>query len=146
MAFGAGGTFAFDDERDRVGDKASGEVYVGYGGVLQAKGLLAGLAIEMEMTVGVAALAIMVVAEFVMDHPASVLESMHNIVLLEECEDTEYTRLVQIEHLVLQVLETHRTVEAHQGAIDQDTVYRCLDRLMLQMLYDGLGVHVSLRS
>ena len=77
-----------------------------------------------------------------MDNATPVLESMHNIVLLEEREDTEYTRLVQIEHLVLQVLETHRTVEAHQGAIDQDTVYRCLDRLMLQMLYDGLGVHI----
>lgn len=59
---GAGGTFAFDDEGDGVGDEAFGEGNVGNGGVLQAKGLLAGLAIEMEMTVGVAALAIMVMA------------------------------------------------------------------------------------
>ena len=83
VAFCARWAGAFDDEGDGVGDKAGGKGDGGDGGVLQTKGLLAGLAIEMEMTVGVAALAIMVVAEFVMDHPASVLESMHDIVFLE---------------------------------------------------------------
>lgn len=126
-----------------MGDEAGGEVDVRDGGVLQAKGLLAGLAIEMEMTVGVVALAIVVVAEFVVDNTASVLKSMHHIVFLKEREDTENTRFVQIEHFVLQVFETHRAVELYQGAIDQDTIDRRFDRLMLQVVYDGLGVHCS---
>lgn len=124
---GAGGAGAFDDKGDRVGDKALWEGDVGDWGVLQTKGLLAGLAIEMEMTIGVAALTIMVVAEFVVDNTASVLKSMHHIMLLKERENTEYTRFVQIEHLVFQVLETHGAIETHQSAIDQDTIDRRFD-------------------
>lgn len=141
--FGARGAGAFDDEGDGVGDEVGGEVNVRDGGILQAKGLLAGLAIEMEMTIGVAALTIVVVAEFIMDNTAPVLKSMHYIVLLKECEDTENARLVQIEHLVFQILETHGAVETHQSAIDQDTIDRRFDRLMLQVVYDGSGVHCS---
>ena len=142
MFFGARGAGALDDEGDRVGNKADGEVNMGDRGVFQTERLLAGLAIEMEMTIGVAALTIVVVAEFIMDNTAPVLKSMHDIVLLKKREDTENARLVQIEHLVLQVLETHRAVEMHQSALDQDTIDRRFDRLMLQVLYDGLGVHI----
>jgi len=127
VLLGAGGAGTFDDKGDGVGDEAGGEVDMGNRGTLQAKGLLAGLAIEMEMTIGVAALTIVVVAEFIMDNTAPVLKSMHYIVLLKECEDTENARLVQIEHLVLQVLETHRAVEMQQSAIDQDTIDRRFD-------------------
>ncbi len=125
--FGAGGAGAFDDKGDGVGDETGGEVNVRDGGGLQTKGLLADLAIEMEMAVGVTALAIVVVAEFVVDNTASVLKSMHYVMLLKEREDTENTRSVQIEHLVLQILEAHGAVETHQSAIDQDTIDRRFD-------------------
>ena len=125
-----------------MGDEAGGEADVRDGGVLQTKGLLAGFAIEMEMTIGVTALAIVVLAEFVVDNTASVLKSMHHIVLLKKREDTEYTRSVQIEHLVFQILETHGAVETHQSTIDQDTIDRRFDRLVLQVVYDGLSVHI----
>lgn len=68
---------------------------------------------------------------------------MHHVVFLKERENTEDTRLVQVEHFVLQVLEAHGAVETHQGAIDQDTIYRRFDRLVLQMLDDGLCIHCS---
>lgn len=103
MFFGAGGAGAFDDEGHRVGLKALRERYRWDRCVLKAECALAGLAIEMEMTVGVAALTIMVVAEFVMDHSATVLKSMHYIVFCEQGQNAENTRLIQVEHLVLQV-------------------------------------------
>lgn len=142
MFLGAGGAGAFDDEGDGVGDKTFGEGNVRNGGVLQTKGLLAGLTVEMEMTVGVVALAVGVVAEFVMDHPATVLKSMHHIVFREQGQYAEDTRLIQVEHLVLQVLQAHRAVQIDQGAIDQNTIDGRLHRFMLQVLYDGLSVHI----
>lgn len=142
MAFGAGGAGAFDDKGDGVGDKAGGKGDGGDGGVLQTKGLLAGLAVEMEMTICMVALAVGVVAEFVMDHPATVLKSMHHIVFREQGQDAEDTRLIQVEHLVLQVLQAHRAVKTNQGAIDQNTIDGRFHRFMLQVLYDGLSVHI----
>lgn len=142
VAFCARWAGAFDDKGDGVGDKAGGKGDGGDGGVLQTKGLLAGLAIEMEMTVGVTALAIMVVAEFVMDHSATVLKSMHHIVFREQGQYAEDTRLIQVEHLVLQVLQAHRAVQIDQCAIDQNTIDGRLHRFMLQVLYDGLSVHI----
>lgn len=142
MFFGAGGTFAFDDERHRVGLKTFRERYRWDRCVLKAERALAGLAVEMEMTVGVAALTIMVVAEFVMDHSATVLKSMHYIVFREQGQDAEDTRLIQVEHLVLQILQAHRPVQIDQGAIDQNTIDGRFHRFMLQVLYDGLSVHI----
>lgn len=138
----AGGAGAFDDEGHRVGLKTLWERDRGDRCVLKAERALAGLAIEMEMTVGVAALTIMVVAEFVMDHPATVLKSMHHIVFREQGQYAEDTRLIQVEHLVLQVLQAHRAVQIDQGAIDQNTIDGRLHRFMLQVLYDGLSVHI----
>lgn len=94
VAFGAGGAGAFDDKGDGVGDKAGGKGDGGDGGVLQTKGLLAGLAIEMEMTVGVVAFAIVVVAQFVVDDASTILKGMHHIVLSKEGQHTENTRLI----------------------------------------------------
>lgn len=101
MFFGAGGAGAFDDEGHRVGLKTLRERDRGDRCVLKAERALAGLAVEMEMTVGVVALAVGVVAEFVMDHTATVLKSMHYIVFREQGQDAEDTRLIQVEHLVL---------------------------------------------
>lgn len=142
MFLGAGGAGAFDDEGHRVGDKAGGKGDGGDGGVLQTKGLLAGLTVEMEMTICMVALAVGVVAEFVMDHPATVLKSMHHIVFREQGQYAEDTRLIQVEHLVLQVLQAYRAVQIDQGAIDQNTIDGRLHRFMLQVLYDGLSVHI----
>lgn len=142
VAFCARGAGAFDDKGDGVGDKAGGKGDGGDGGVLQTKGLLAGLAVEMEMTICMVALAVGVVAEFVMDHSATVLKSMHYIVFRKQGQDAEDTRLIQVEHLVLQVLQAHRAVQIDQGAIDQNTIDGRFHRFMLQVLYDGLSVHI----
>lgn len=142
MFFGAGGAGAFDDEGHRVGLKALRERDRGDRCVLKAERALAGLAVEMEMTICMVALAVGVVAEFVMDHPATVLKSMHYIVFREQSQYAEDTRLIQVEYLVLQVLQAHRAVQIDQGAIDQNTIDGRFHRFMLQVLYDGLSVHI----
>lgn len=142
MFLGAGGAGAFDDEGHRVGLKTLRERYRWDRCVLKAERALAGLAVEMEMTICMVALAVGVVAEFVMDHPATVLKSMHYIVFREQGQDAEDTRLIQVEHFVLQVLQAHRAVQIDQGAIDQNTIDGRLHRFMLQVLYDGLSVHI----
>ncbi len=139
---GAGGAGAFDDEGHRVGLKALRERYRWDRCVLKAERALAGLAVEMEMTICMVALAVGVVAKFVMDHSATVLKSMHHIVFCEQGQYAEDTRLIQVEHLVLQVFQAHRAVKIDQGAIDQNTIDGRFHRFMLQVLYDGLSVYI----
>ena len=97
----------------------------------------------MEVVVAVVAFAIGVVAEFVMDYPATVLKSMHHIVLSKEGQYTEDTRLIQVEHLILKVSEAYGAIELRQCTIDQYAVDSRFDALMLQVVYDRLCIHFS---
>ena len=73
-------TLAFHDERDRVGQKTFGQVYLRNGHVLQAVGMLAVLAVEMQMPM-LMVLCLSVLAQLVMHHTASVFKSVYHIML-----------------------------------------------------------------
>ncbi len=102
------------------------------GRVFEAKRLLASLAIEMKMPLGMVTLALVVVAEFVVQNTAPVFERMHYIVVSKKCQHTEYTRFVEREHLVLHITQTHRSPQLHERLIDENAVDGGLDFLLFQ--------------
>ncbi len=128
--FTALGAEAFDDKRNGMREIALGQMDRWNGRVLKAKRLLAGLAIEMEMPLRMVALALVVVTEFVVQYPTPVLKRMHHIAVGKQRQHTENTRLIQIEHLLLHVPQTHRTRQSHQRLIDQNAIDSRLHRLL----------------
>ena len=102
------------------------------GRVFEAERLLASLAIEMEMPLGMVTFALVVVAEFVVQNTASVFERMHYIVVSKECQHAEYTRFVEREHLVLHITQTHGSPQLHERLIDENTVDCWLDFFLFQ--------------
>lgn len=83
--------------------KSFGKVNRRNGRVLEAERLLAGLAVEMEMPLCMVALALVVVAELVVQDAPPVFKRMHHILVGKERQHSEYARFVQIEHLPLHV-------------------------------------------
>lgn len=97
------------------------------GGVFEAERLLAGLAIEMEMPLGMVAFALVVMTEFIVKNTAPVFERMHYIMICKERQYTEYTRFVKCEHLILHIPQTHRSSQLHKRLIDENAVDGWLD-------------------
>lgn len=100
--------------------------------VFEAKRLLASLTIEMEMPLGMVTLALVVVAEFVVQNTASVFERMHYIVISKQRQYPEYTRFVEREHLVLHITQTHRSPQLHERLIDKNAVDGGLNLFLFQ--------------
>ena len=108
--------------------------------ILQAIWLVTGFTIEMNMSVGMIAGAVMT-AEFIIYHTAAVLECMDNIMLQKYWHHSEYARLVHIWHGILQSGQTHRLMHIMQSLENQNPVGSCLHALVLQQFYDIRTVH-----
>lgn len=103
---GAGGAFSLDDEGDGAGGVAVGEGKGRKGDVFEAEGLLAGFAVEVDVSVGEVAGA-GAGAGFVVKDAAAVLEGVDDVVLEEEGEDAKDGGFVHGEEGVFEVGEGH---------------------------------------
>lgn len=75
--------------------------------VVQTERALARLAVEVDMSVMMVALALFL-AQFVVEYATSVLKGMHHIMLQEQGECTEYARFVHRWHQGFHVAKAHR--------------------------------------
>lgn len=107
MFFSAFCTFSFDDKRHGMGKEPIGQFDMRQMLVFQTERPLARLTIEMNMTVVVVAVATML-AQFIVEHAASVLKGMHHIVFEEKGQHAEDARLVHGGHGLVDVRQAHR--------------------------------------
>ncbi len=138
---GTGGALTFDNKRNGMWGKALWQMDRRNRRVLEAERLLACLAIEMEMSIGMMTLALMVVAKFVVKNTTPVLKRMHHILLGKEGQYTEYTRFIEREHFVLHITQTHGTPQLHECLIDKNTIDGRLNSFLFKEMYGGLCVH-----
>ncbi len=80
-----------------------GQLDAGYGDVIDAERAVAGFAVEVYVLVVIVLVAVVAQAEFVAHAVTAVLDDMYQVVLTEQRQGSEYTRLVNRQNLVLQL-------------------------------------------
>ena len=99
------GTDALDHIVDALKPIAIGEDDGGDGGVAQAEGAMAALAIEVHMLVVVAVVTVVTMTKLIAHAVATVLDDVHQVVLAEKGERTKDARLIDGQDLVFQFAE-----------------------------------------
>ena len=132
--------FAFDDVIDGGHFISIGQVNQGDFYVVQTKGLMTMFAIEMHMNIIIVFMAV-TMAQFIAHSISSVFDDMDEMMLLEEIESTEDTRLINGQYLCFQLTERHRTVASQQG-INHDNAIGCgFDAMRFHQFYRIVLIH-----
>lgn len=109
--------------------------------VVQTERALARLAVEVDMSVMMVALALFL-AQFVVEYATSVLKGMHHIMLQEQGECTEYARFVHRWHQGFHVAKAHWGRMTEQSLVHQYPVGCRFDAFSCQLVCSFLTVHL----
>ncbi len=84
----------------------------------------------------------LLLTQFVVQYPPSILESMNGIMLQKERQRAEDARLIHRYHLLLQILQTQRILLTRQSLHHQYAVGGGLNALRLQLMNNLFCFHL----